>query len=106
MRIGQTILSNENLTIEIRGFTIVSGPRICNRMRTAWNEIPINEFWRLMSQVNLNFVASNLQASNANRIFSAHAARGARYQFSKTTITMCSDNPRYIFMSIEIERSN
>ena len=108
MIIGEILLANDNVTVQLRGFTVISGPRIVNQMRLAWNEISINVFWELMNQVSSNFVTWNfdrLRASNANQIFSQHVSRGARYQFSKSTMSMSSENPRYIFMSIEIDRS-
>ena len=108
MRIGQITLSSENLTIDISAFTCIDGPRITNRMRQAWNEIPVEHFWDLMRRVSENFVnwnANHLRSTCANRIFTRHAARGSRHQFCRTTMTLSSENPRYIFMSIEIDRT-
>ena len=115
MRIGEATLTNRNYTVQITGFTAVRGIRITNRMRAAWERIPLEAFWSLMQQMSANFVSNHesgiwnpdhLQTSNANRIFCRHSGRGSRHQFRRTTLSMCSENPRYIFMSIEIDRLN
>ena len=108
MRIGEVTLTNRNLTIEIRGFSVELGPRIILRLRNAWEAIPLNAFWDLIREISQNFVSwSNLhlQTSSANRIFSQEAGRGFRHQFISSTVTLSSENPQFIFLSIEIDRS-